>query len=82
MTGAFDDERKKSACAIVQNWLAQNDYEQQDKHLVAQMIPISLTIVAEQAALGRRTRRNRCKCLISRAIAEYSIHHSIHHQII
>jgi hypothetical protein len=50
MTGAFEQERKKSARAIVQNRLAQNGYEQRDKHLIAYLIPISLTIVQQQAA--------------------------------
>ncbi len=49
---AFEDERKKSALAIVQNRLAQNDYEQRDKHLIAHLIPISLTMVQEESALG------------------------------
>jgi hypothetical protein len=45
MTGAFETQREKSACAIAQNWSAQNDDEQRDKHLIAHMIPISSTMV-------------------------------------
>jgi hypothetical protein len=50
MTGRFQDE-KKSARAITQNWLAHNDCEQRDKHLIAHIIPISLTIVERLTAL-------------------------------
>ena len=32
--------------------IAQNDYEHRDKHLVAHMIPISLTMVKEETAPG------------------------------
>jgi hypothetical protein len=35
---------------LMQIWLARNDCEQRDKHLAAHLIPISLTIVEQQAA--------------------------------
>jgi hypothetical protein len=45
MTDAFGVSGKGPARAI-----AQNGCEQQDKHLIAHLIPISLTMVEQQAA--------------------------------
>jgi hypothetical protein len=51
MTSVSNLNERKSTCAIVQSCLASNDDKQQDKYLIAHMIPIGLTIVERLAAL-------------------------------